>query len=165
MQEFFRGWKRKIGVVMLLTACTFMVGWVRSQRAFDIVSFPIVPSVSNGIGSGTLLSWRRGILWVPRPKKIGSRGSMLPRWKTLDPSIARELVLDLDGLLESPSIRWRWKWQGIGMGELIEEPGTSNVWHFLIPYWSIVLPLTLLSAWLLLSKPRRTAAIPSGEVE
>ncbi len=31
----------------------------------------------------------------------------------------------------------------------------------LIPYWSLVLPLTLLSAWLLLSKPRQTK--PSTE--
>ena len=30
--------------------------------------------------------------------------------------------------------------------------------QFQVPYWSIVAPLTLLSAWLLVSKPRKPAA-------
>lgn len=32
----------------------------------------------------------------------------------------------------------------------------------IIPYWSIVIPLTLLSAWLLLSKPRAKPTTPAN---
>ena len=36
MSSFFRGWRRKIGVVTLLMACVFMAGWTRSMVADDI---------------------------------------------------------------------------------------------------------------------------------
>lgn len=32
---------------------------------------------------------------------------------------------------------------------------TEHLWYCSIDYWHVVLPLTLLSAWLLLSKPRQ----------
>ena len=35
MREFFRGWKRKLGVVSLVMACVFMAGWVRSSLLTD----------------------------------------------------------------------------------------------------------------------------------
>lgn len=37
MREFFRGWKRKVGVVTLVIACQFMVGWLRSIYYEDSV--------------------------------------------------------------------------------------------------------------------------------
>ena len=36
MMEFFRGWRRKVGVVTLAMACVFMVGWVRSLPDWNI---------------------------------------------------------------------------------------------------------------------------------
>ena len=36
----------------------------------------------------------------------------------------------------------------------IDPPDRGNLAIWIIPYWSIVIPLTLLSAWLLLSKQR-----------
>src|SRR5262245_25775563 len=35
MREFFKGWKRKLGVVTLGLACAFAAGWVRSYSEFD----------------------------------------------------------------------------------------------------------------------------------
>ena len=37
MDEFFRGWRRKIGLVSLMMALSFMGGWIRSFRHADIV--------------------------------------------------------------------------------------------------------------------------------
>ena len=31
MREFFKPWRRKIGVVTLVMACVLMAGWVRSE--------------------------------------------------------------------------------------------------------------------------------------
>ena len=36
MGEFFSGWRRKIGVVTLVTACVLMAGWIRSLRDGDV---------------------------------------------------------------------------------------------------------------------------------
>ena len=41
MREFFRGWRRKIGVVTLATACLLAFGWVRSLVIVDQVAVAI----------------------------------------------------------------------------------------------------------------------------
>jgi len=42
-------------------------------------------------------------------------------------------------------------------GRLVEKNANnfSVLWYCRLPYWLLVIPLTLLSGWLLLSKPRR----------
>lgn len=35
MREFFNGWRRKAGVVLLVMACAEMGGWIRSNIACD----------------------------------------------------------------------------------------------------------------------------------
>jgi hypothetical protein len=44
----------------------------------------------------------------------------------------------------------KWTFAGIGMAE-----GYGSLKAVTVPYWSLVLPLTLLSAWLILVKPRK----------
>ena len=39
MGNFFRGWRRKLGVVTLLLACVAMGGWVRSLVIKDRIDF------------------------------------------------------------------------------------------------------------------------------
>lgn len=38
MSEFFKGWRRKMGVMTLVMACVFAVLWARSQIICDMVS-------------------------------------------------------------------------------------------------------------------------------
>lgn len=40
MREFFRGWKRKIGVLTLLLACALTTGWMRSFYVCDDIRIP-----------------------------------------------------------------------------------------------------------------------------
>src|SRR4051794_40257879 len=40
MGEFFKPWRRRIGVVTLLMALVFMGGWLRSHSFVDYVVFP-----------------------------------------------------------------------------------------------------------------------------
>ena len=37
MRDFYRGWRRKVGIVTLVMACVFMGVWVRSLVYLDIV--------------------------------------------------------------------------------------------------------------------------------
>ena len=60
---------------------------------------------------------------------------------------------------------WEWGSETIDPNRWID---AGNYWdltsdHCAIPYWSIVIPLTLLSAYLLLSKPRRKPNQPDEE--
>ena len=42
--RFFRGWKRKIGLLLLVMALSLMVGWVRIFSTLDKAMIPISPS-------------------------------------------------------------------------------------------------------------------------
>ena len=39
MGEFFKGWRRKVGVLTLLIACVFAAGWIRSPPRFELIVF------------------------------------------------------------------------------------------------------------------------------
>ncbi len=91
MGEFFKGRKRKVGVVTLVMACLFMGGWVRSYSNCDSIR----------------VSYNRCLA-------------------------SYEGVISMNQIHFSPCTYWSFS------------------------YLYIVLPLTLLSAYLLLSKPRKS---------
>ncbi len=122
MWEFFRGWRRKIGVVTLVIAYMFAAGWVRSLFIEDTLVF------TDGSQHQTLSSLYGKVYW---DSKI--------EW-TFDPGWFTWFTTDLrvSTLLAASLASW--------------ETGES----YCIPYWSIVLPLALLSLWLLLFKSRQS---------
>ncbi len=59
---------------------------------------------------------------------------------------------------------WRLAGATIGSGQMCGAEGWRKAYVLIVPYWSLVLPLTLLSAWLILAKPRKAkAATVSGQ--
>jgi hypothetical protein len=111
MLEFFKGWRRKFGVLTLLMACVFAAGWVRSLIVADRINF----------FGAQMLSWHGEIMRcvaVLVRTQIGS--------------------------------------------QTVTSAQETPIWT--IPYWSIVIPLTLLSAWLLLSNPKRSKSITAPAV-
>ena len=95
MGEFFRGWRRKAGLVTLAMACLLTVAWMRSCVTLDEF---LLESLDGWI--------------VSSDQTIQFESS----------------VSDASGMV-----------------------GIGTIWS--VPYWSLVLPLTLLSAWLILIKP------------
>lgn len=57
-------------------------------------------------------------------------------------------------MFEHPFLEWSFAWNGFGIGSSIDVLNYSKNTLYVAPYWSLVTTLTLLSAWLLLSKPR-----------
>ena len=57
--------------------------------------------------------------------------------------------------LFAANVEWEWNWLAI---HLFRTADSANVQtHYAsVPYWAIACPLTLLSAWLLLPKPRKS---------
>jgi hypothetical protein len=147
MHTFFHGWRRKIGVVTLVMACVLTVGWVRSVSIRDEINVPIGQKMAE-----KLLSVKQSLCWVHFPM-----GSRLLLWKTV--------LLRRDEPEENHwqhgrvgMFRWTHQWCGFRLGtfELTgrKRPLATAV---AIPYWSLVLPLTFLSAYLILWKPRKRA--------
>ncbi len=129
MHTFFHGWRRKTGVVSLVMACVFTVGWMRSRVALDSVAFAV------GGRQYQICSWRGRIHWMGAAphKQMGA----LNQWhsEAVTPSVPDD----------SDSIR------AVFMSAEIMEHFQAWQWR----YWSLTIPLTLLSAYLILWKPRK----------
>ena len=153
MGEFFTGWRRKAGLVMLGMALACMSAWVRSLSTLDVAGVPTneLTSVNGG------LFWERMFSTVP---DVG-----LPnyerqyRWYSVSQSVGI-------AIRDVPDNLPRWRFLGFGTGEygtmISERHGLPTdvfrVTYWRLPYWSLAWPLTLLSAWLILGKTRKTTA-------
>jgi hypothetical protein len=153
MREFFRGWRRKAGCVLLLMALIVWSCWLRSLIVSDLVMLnqgtTIVRSAPNDLA--LLLS----------PAADGAEWSS-PRWISIT-----------NGPLDPQPKDWTWQFCGFRYGHQLKGKATTTTTHpdgrvvteeieyiahehvWVIPYWSIANPLTVFSAYLILWKPRR----------
>ena len=137
--RFFHGWRRKMGAVTLWMALGVMAGWIRSVSHSDGYLIPgddptfhLVYSAPNRIG-WVFVKNENGS--VPRHYRTGERH------RDVHPAIPvsdRPYVL-IYGPVEPTH-------------ELAEAFERGPHWY--LPYWALVAPLTAISAWLILSKPR-----------
>lgn len=136
MTTYFKPLRRKVGVVTLVVACLVSMGWVRSSGGLDIVYI-------NGKTSNLVIVSGGQKLWV------ANGGSFNVLYTNAHPS---QFVLDWvpHELLPSRSLVdfYRHPASTVRIHDSQERP------MYMAPYWSIVIPLTLISAWLLLSRPR-----------
>ncbi len=155
--RFFHGWKRKIGLVTLLMACLFMVGWVRSFFYHEGFAIPSRTKTA----SHSVWSNQDGLSWVKelcldnpnhwKDNQAFQCGSRRQSGKS---------VLDAFGTIRN-------NWLGFEVfdisyrhANLQSGPNGDRVQMivWIVPYWSVVLPLTAVSLWLLLSKAGSTSS-------
>ena len=162
MREFFLGWKRKVGVVMLVMALIAMGGWLRGQSYWDY--FFISSHSGNNGGSLHFHSSRQGLTWGKVEHFIDATTYSASSFRVFrDTQPIDQLVLSHMEMMDGPeTIDWRWKWGGFDFGKW-EGAQEINVSYWSVPYYSIVVPLTLLSAFLLLSKTRPSTPIKITE--
>lgn len=159
MREFFKGWRRKIGLLALFTACLFMVMWVRSLFVLDRFYFPqpdrVILSLDGACRwlsftpiDSDVTGWPKQLRWVPSPLADKHRHSY-----------------DIYNL-NAMKIHWRWRWGGFDFSAVSESfetapipPSTPPRRYEIrqIPYWSLIVPFTCVSAYLILWKPRKRA--------
>jgi hypothetical protein len=141
MREFFKGWRRKTGCVTLAMACVFAAGMERTTRFDDRLR------ATFGNAHYCLVS-RDGFLRLSR--YICHDAAPIRNWE----SRLSNTGGSTDAVDAAP-IHWRWhcEWYGfeIGSGHFRNE--TVPITAMGAPYYTAI-PLTLLSAYLLLSKPR-----------
>jgi len=143
MRDFFKLRRRKYGLVTLVMACVLMVGWIRSHFRFEFIDIPVgnsaigVTSMHGGLDFSRVTSLEnkpvsnsievKSVELFINPKEPSNRTPWGP-----------DFVFD-----------WRWDWAGfhIGAGQY----SSRRDQDCMIPYWALVMPLSLLSAWFLLS--------------
>ena len=151
MRDFFKPWRRRIGLLTLVMACVFMAGWVRSSLSRDWIRFH---SGKHWVEFGS--DSQRLYCMVDYSKDYVNKDGAT--WKF--PSFGTAVISQLDPLapatLDDSHRSWSRHWLGFYVWQ-------KTYWDFyqstltVIPYWSVVIPLTLASAFLLLSTQRRAS--------
>jgi len=131
MGEFFKGWRRKTGCIMLAMAMAVMVLWVRSSVVSEWIDWDDV----------VLMSCDEGV-YARTPRKLN-----------LWPSTCRWIVTEESETAEECVAHPSWS-RRFGGFRYSADSGPFRRDSALIPYWSLIAPLVLFSAYLLLVKPR-----------
>ncbi|HEY4260232.1 MAG TPA: hypothetical protein VGM98_08730 [Schlesneria sp.] len=142
MLQFFHGWRRKAGVVALGLACVFMVMWLRSRAWYDVGEMSV-----NG-HTHRFGSLQGELMWLSYP----AAKARPIRWmsgRVTDPGM---MLLDSNVSL----------FRSVAQHSSYAMPSIFGLKQSAIPYWALTIPLTLLSAYLLLvpSRKRPTASQP-----
>jgi hypothetical protein len=155
MGTFFHGWRRKAGCLSLVIALLSTVGWGRSFLVEDEIIWRS-QTVAYFLGS------RSGFADFETntyPETVKNSWEVFPTgWRTqrgdwIEPP---DTSIEPFDKFESDDVQWRFRWGGFDFGSEKGDTRPFTISHCQIPYWSIVLPVTLLSGWLLLSKPQTT---------
>ena len=139
MSDFFHGWRRKVGCATLTLALVFIAGWVRSYHYSDQLSLPSIhPRLE-----GCLQALNGTFRWI--------------QFADAEPSgWIVSLSSEFEGNEMIPeNIPWKTRFMGLHFGNHGDPQATSwttnNIWC--CSYLTLAVPMTLLSAFLLLSKP------------
>ncbi|MDB5345633.1 MAG: hypothetical protein JWP89_4010 [Schlesneria sp.] len=144
MQTFFHGWRRKMGCVTLVMALACMGAWIRSLATTDIFEFAKETATTD-----IIYSFDCSIVWIKVHQEWPDVKTSFQEWDTVPRT-------DYD-FFEDDRITWFFRCCGIGVGK---EVAGTNDWpiYFIVHYSTITLPLTVLSAYLILWKPRKPIA-------
>lgn len=154
MKAFFAPWERKLGVLTLMMACTLTLSWLRSDVIRDAIRlepsfyWPQLPWYGEIVSLEGSLGWHRfkmesGTSEVGADSPVSFSSHKVKDYYTCTPKIEDTLV-------------WQWKSGGFGYGtgKTHLRGMSAEVW--IVPYWLLVSPLTLLSVLQLLSKRRQS---------
>ena len=156
-----------MGVVTLVMACALTLVWVRSDVIRDKIDlfpsyyWPQLPWYAEIVSLQGSLCWHRyemeagnGGIGTNTPVTISS--FKVKHYFACSPKIEDTLM-------------WQWKWGGFGYGAGKTHLRGMSAQVWIVPYWSIVIPLTLISFLLLISHPRTSSQkktvdpVPVGE--
>ena len=172
MGDFFKLWRRKIGLLTLVMACAFMVAWIRSTITYDSITYDsiewngnpykfYVESCLNRLHlncTSHLENEPRFSLMNMKPKQVwGYKKDKDTGTELYDP-------------MRFNSDRCDWRCEIAGLHVIRGRSAFNDVARTdlefvlcIIPYWYFVILLTAVSAYLLLSNPRVTK--PKIDVE
>jgi hypothetical protein len=146
MREFFRGWRRKVGCVTLVLAVAVTGMWARSFVVADQLR---VSACSVASIRGTVAAVR----------STPPLASPQPTYSTFLVSEIMNFKPDENGNYPDwwggVKVDQRWDLAGFHFGRRRIDQDQQSTIQLGFPHWSLVLLLTLLSAYLILWKPRK----------
>ncbi len=166
MSNVFHGWRRKFGLVTLVMALVFMGGWIRSRVVGEELT---VRTVKRAHFLASYDGWLRWECYTLVPGIESSDFAAIARcrtqWLVDDPKTYQY------GGLWRDRMDWWIDRYGFQLGNTnIDTVISANNQPILIPVFALIIPyvyvtilLTLLSVYLLLTKPRTSA--PKNVVE
>ena len=149
MHTFFHDWRRKAGGVTLVMALATTGMWLRSHYEYD--------DIFVYVGSGHILYSENGqACWCRMSPFPATANTPWFRWSSVQaPDLANRYLLS--ELWQPPGCVWASKFGGMTFGAVDEPifdmPVRRHYW--VVPYSLITIPLTLLSAYLILWQPRK----------
>lgn len=145
MREFFHGWRRKSGCVAMLMALMVLASWVRSRHIDDLMQFRIDDNRAE-----FFISSYHGLVWW-RPSEAGLF-SRTPPVLVSSSNARKGFDTTENAFLNCRIAHIRY-----------DHRDPQRIGLILIRHGTIAIPLTLLSALLLLSKPRNSTAMKATE--
>ncbi len=160
MGEFFRGWRRKAGLVTLALAMLGQMVWSRSHVIADTLTLDEFQNCSIQTGGGHVVWSRRSIRYDGDPGFIC--GTMMMSGRSWDSEPYQAAAFKLAADFQYP-VRYRLIGAEFSTARREDRFDESLAMIVTITFWKLsllwfVLPLTLLSAWLILIKPRPAKA-------
>ena len=148
MREFFRGWRRKAGVVTLVMACALTGLWMRSQHMRDSLQVRIADNAAY-----ICISNESELVWQSLSHEA-TEEVQLRRFAVSHIPVSQNRVHFGHGWrrTEKEDYGHSVSFKTIP-GSRTEIDAQLAAWK--LPHWCVVLPLTLLSAYLLLWTPRK----------
>lgn len=151
MGKFFKPWRRKTGCVTLAFALMAVGTWMRSYRTIDRVLLPSSSCTTHEIHSDP-----RGLYWEVTHAPCAQIKYIPFSWESWRFASSESFEIDLLRL------KWNLKFAGCGIGrtEFTRMPSgrrefvACQITVFVAPYWAITLALTIVSALLILIKPK-----------
>jgi len=147
MAEFFRGWKRKVGVVTLILACLFMGGWLRSRSKSEWMGIAVPGSHLNFISG------------CNRFRIVVGYMTMILHQRTHNGIVETAMIVEKTTDVIGSPIYWHIELRTLEWS-IYGRVGIERCEMMMFSYWSVVIPLILISAWLLLSRQHKSK--PSG---
>lgn len=129
MREFFHGWRRKVGVVTLLMVCGLTGMWIRSRTVCDTIGIPI------GQRQTVVVSLDGRAYWYAY--NVDDRN-----WFTFTGS-------ELNNTMREGQYQMR--------ADFAEQPSIEYT-EWAVTYLPVAIGLTILSAYVILWKPRMPGA-------
>ena len=161
--------RRRMGIVTLVLALLFVIGWMRSLVTRDVFYI-------RSLNPVLYVASVDGAMSLEKSSPIISKGQS-------DSTSTHGVKDELHKYWDPWEIRWNWRseWCGFLFGSglltlspekvppderrwvIDNPPKDRRVEVWMIPYWSITIPLTLLSTLMLILKPRKSTPEKTNE--
>jgi hypothetical protein len=162
MRSFLIGWRRKTGCILLMAALALMAGWVRSKYLFDVCNCPMGQNYAVALTSwqesfAIRVGWDKDDPWNDYCWDTRDHDN----WGYVnDPESTcyrfKQPIPDGSGCF----VTWYLLSDGAGIGVTpLHQRSYCKMVFAIVPYWSVILPLTLLSAYLILWMPQKRVQI------